>query len=98
MDHHIRSSADIPSITFVDSLAETLRDYGVDESEVYALPPSLINYLSYLMGMGEDLSEEILQLQTTATQQEKDLRRLRTQRNSLLSKVEKLTGEDTEAA
>jgi len=91
---NLKSSVTMPSLEFVESLAETLREYGVDESEVYALPPSLINYLSYLMSVGEDLSEEILELQTASTQQAKDLRRLRTQRNSLLSKIDKLSAEE----
>lgn len=93
MNPPMLSSAEMPSLEFVQNLAETLLEYGVDEDEVYGLPPSLINYISYLISIGEELEEDILELQGRHDLQAKDLRRIRTQRNGLLSKAERLAGD-----
>lgn len=81
------SSVEMPSLDFVQSLAHTLAEYGVDENEVFALTPGLINFIQYLLADAEDLEETVLDLRTRVDQQTRDLRRIRTQRNGLLAKL-----------
>lgn len=92
------SSVDMPSLEFVQSIANTLHDYGVDEDEVFALSPGLLNFIKYLLHDADDLEESILQLRAKADQQHKDLRRIRTQRNGLLHKLCALQDREPTAA
>ncbi len=81
------SSAEIPGLDFIESLATTLADYGVDDDQVFSLPPGIINFISYLLSDSEELEETVIELRSRIAQQKKDLRRIRAQRNGLLTKL-----------
>lgn len=88
------SSTEIPGLDFIESLATTLADYGVNDDQVFSLPPGIINFISYLITDAEELEESVIQLRDRVAQQKKDLRRIRAQRNGLLTKLRTDRGGD----
>lgn len=94
MDPNQISSVNLPSMDWVKNLAETLEEYGVEESDVFGINPGVLNFIRYLMHDIEELEKEVIDLRETTEQQAQDLKRIRAQRISLLLKVQRLTGEE----
>jgi hypothetical protein len=94
LDPNQISSVDLPGMDFVRNLAETLAEYGVDESDVFSINPGVLNFVRYLMSDIEELEAEVMDLRERTTQQAKDLKRVRAQRIALLFKLQRLIGTD----
>ncbi|MDA3961603.1 MAG: hypothetical protein PF961_12490 [Planctomycetota bacterium] len=92
MDPNQISSMELPNFDFVKELAETLAEYGVEEDEVFALGPGVVNFIKYLMTDIEELEAEVIELRQLTGAQAKDLKRVRAQRIALLLKMQHLTG------
>lgn len=95
MDPNQISSVNLPSMDWVRNLAETLDEYGVGESDVFGLPPGVLNFIRYLMHDIEELETEVIDLRAGNKQQAADLKRIRAQRISLLLKLQRLTGSES---
>lgn len=88
------SSVNLPSMDFVENLAESLAEYGVERDDVLGLNPGVLNFIRYLMSDIEELESEVIQLREHSSQQTQDLKRIRAQRISLLLKLQRVTGRD----
>ena len=94
MDPNQISSVNMPSLDFVESLAETLAEYGVEKDDVLGLNAGVLNFVRYLMHDIEELEAEVIKLRETNGALAADLKRIRAQRISLLLKLQKLTGKE----
>ena len=84
------SSAQHLNPEYIESLADTLEDYGLQRSEVRALPPALLNFMYYQASELEDFEQELLSLHQLNQKQEKTLKRVRSQRNALRDQIDYL--------
>lgn len=98
MDPEHISSAELPNMEFMDSLCETLSEYGVERHEVMGLGAGVLNFIRYLMSDIDELEQELITLRDKTQAQEADLKRIRAQRIALLLKVERLTGQSAMSA
>jgi hypothetical protein len=86
------SSTELPNLDFVESLADTLIEYGVAPEQVLELAPGVINFIDYLLTDSGELEEGVIRLRLECNRQERDLKHIRAQRNGLLSTLEELEG------